>query len=184
VSAPRTGPDHDGAGQPGDDRVGDESHQPEDGAAAVGALGVRGHAAQRGDQVAADDPPDDEVAAGQAVVVTVLQRHDICPRHRAVRGGLGRRDDLFGHAGLSAAVGRGDQQRVGRGGRVDHQRGADGIVTDQAASGRCEVGANRLSYALETMPHGTWGGTTREKRKEMRVPLAVRSPVQSEGPCA
>ena len=45
---------------------------------------------------------------------------------------------------------------------------------------RGAVGKNCLSYALRTMPHGIWGGTTREERIAMRVPPAVHSQVPAE----
>ncbi len=38
--------------------------------------------------------------------------------------------------------------------------------------GRCLVRKNCLSYALQTMPDGIWGGTTAEERRKMRVRLA------------
>jgi WhiB family redox-sensing transcriptional regulator len=34
---------------------------------------------------------------------------------------------------------------------------------------RCRVRADCLSYALETMQHGIWGGTTPEERAAMRA---------------
>src|SRR5271166_4115986 len=136
--------DHDGAGQNGDDRVRAEGDQPVEGAAGGGGPGAGGDAEQRGDEVAADAPPDDEVEAGQAAVVTGLHRHDVGHRHRAVLAGLDRGDDLLGRAGLRASGGGGDEQGVGFGGRVDHQRGADGVVADQAAGGRLARGRGRV----------------------------------------
>ena len=53
------------------------------------------------------------------------------------------------------------------------------ISSAKAVCGRCEVGKHCLSYALRTMPHGIWGGTTREERIAMRVPPAV----QVQVPC-
>jgi WhiB family transcriptional regulator, redox-sensing transcriptional regulator len=38
----------------------------------------------------------------------------------------------------------------------------------KAVCGRCAVRANCLSYALEIMPEGIWGGTTREERQAAR----------------
>ncbi len=60
------------------------------------------------------------------------------------------------------------------------------ISSAKAVCGRCSVGENCLSYALETVPHGIWGGTTREERIAMRVPRAVHGQVQArvEGSCA
>ena len=55
------------------------------------------------------------------------------------------------------------------------------INSAKAVCGRCEVDENCLSYALETMPHGIWGGTTREERIAMRVSPAVQ--VQVQMPC-
>ena len=54
------------------------------------------------------------------------------------------------------------------------------INSAKAICGRCAVGKNCLSYALRTMPHGIWGGTTREERIAMRVPPALHSQVQAE----
>lgn len=51
----------------------------------------------------------------------------------------------------------------------------------KAVCGRCAVSKNCLSYALRTMPHGIWGGTTREERITMRVRSALRSQVRGEG---
>jgi hypothetical protein len=58
------------------------------------------------------------------------------------------------------------------------------ISSAKAVCGSCEVDKNCLSYALETMPHGIWGGTTREERIAMRVPsaLQVQVQVQVHGP--
>ena len=61
------------------------------------------------------------------------------------------------------------------GGAVEQIRSA------KAVCGRCEVDKNCLSYALETMPHGIWGGTTREERIAMRVSPAVQ--VEVRVPC-
>ncbi len=55
------------------------------------------------------------------------------------------------------------------------------INSAKAVCGCCAVGKNCLSYALRTMPHGIWGGTTMEERIAMRVPPAVHSPVRVEG---
>jgi WhiB family redox-sensing transcriptional regulator len=41
--------------------------------------------------------------------------------------------------------------------------------------GGCDVRANCLSYALETMPEGIWGGTTQEERHAARRSLARRA---------
>jgi WhiB family transcriptional regulator, redox-sensing transcriptional regulator len=38
----------------------------------------------------------------------------------------------------------------------------------KAVCDRCEVRASCLSYALETMQHGIWGGTTTDERTAMR----------------
>jgi WhiB family redox-sensing transcriptional regulator len=54
------------------------------------------------------------------------------------------------------------------------------VSSAKAVCGRCEVCADCLSYALETMPHGIWGGTTREERIAMRAPAQAQWP----GPCA
>lgn len=40
--------------------------------------------------------------------------------------------------------------------------------TAKAVCGRCVVHANCLSYALEAMPEGIWGGTTLEERHAAR----------------
>ena len=56
------------------------------------------------------------------------------------------------------------------------------ISSAKAVCGRYEVDKNCLSYALETMPYGLWGGTTREERIAMRVSPAVQ--VQVRMPCS
>jgi len=38
----------------------------------------------------------------------------------------------------------------------------------KAICGHCAVRANCLSYALEAMPEGIWGGTTPEERRAAR----------------
>ena len=38
----------------------------------------------------------------------------------------------------------------------------------KAVCGRCAVSEDCLSYALQTMPEGIWGGTTREERIAIR----------------
>jgi WhiB family transcriptional regulator, redox-sensing transcriptional regulator len=50
--------------------------------------------------------------------------------------------------------------------------------------GGCEVRAKCLSYALETMPEGIWGGTTREERRAARRYSACRASAQSCGTVA
>ena len=54
------------------------------------------------------------------------------------------------------------------------------VNSAKAVCGGCPVRKNCLSYALLTMPHGIWGGTTREERIAMRLRL-VRSRAQAEG---
>ena len=49
---------------------------------------------------------------------------------------------------------------------------ADQVRSAKAVCGRCEVLAHCLSYALRALPHGIWGGTTREERIAMRMRLA------------
>jgi WhiB family redox-sensing transcriptional regulator len=43
------------------------------------------------------------------------------------------------------------------------------VNSAKAVCGRCTVHADCLSYALETMQHGIWGGTTGEERAAMRA---------------
>jgi len=43
------------------------------------------------------------------------------------------------------------------------------VNSAKAVCGRCKVRADCLSYALETMQHGIWGGTTGEERAAMRA---------------
>jgi WhiB family redox-sensing transcriptional regulator len=45
----------------------------------------------------------------------------------------------------------------------------------KAVCGRCPVRANCLSYALETMPEGIWGGTTEEERRAAHGSRARRA---------
>ncbi len=42
------------------------------------------------------------------------------------------------------------------------------VEAAKAVCGRCVVRANCLSYALEAMPEGIWGGTTLEERRAVR----------------
>ena len=51
----------------------------------------------------------------------------------------------------------------------------------KAVCGRCAVRANCLSYALETMPDGIWGGTTEEERRAERRSWRRRANGQSGG---
>jgi len=54
-------------------------------------------------------------------------------------------------------------------------RALEQIDSAKAVCARCEVRASCLSYALETMQHGIWGGTTAEERTALRVPLRRRA---------
>jgi WhiB family redox-sensing transcriptional regulator len=42
------------------------------------------------------------------------------------------------------------------------------VEAAKAVCGRCVVSPNCLSYALEAMPEGIWGGTTLEERRAAR----------------
>ncbi|HEY6786032.1 MAG TPA: WhiB family transcriptional regulator, partial [Trebonia sp.] len=44
----------------------------------------------------------------------------------------------------------------------------------KAVCGRCAVCADCLSYALEIMPEGIWGGTTQDERRAGRRPSGLR----------
>jgi WhiB family redox-sensing transcriptional regulator len=59
-------------------------------------------------------------------------------------------------------------------------RAVEQVNSAKAICGRCAVRKNCLSYSLRTMPHGIWGGTTREERIAMRLQL-VRSRVPADG---
>jgi len=48
------------------------------------------------------------------------------------------------------------------------------ISSAKAVCGRCKVRAACLSYALETMQHGIWGGTTEDERAALRAASAAR----------
>jgi WhiB family transcriptional regulator, redox-sensing transcriptional regulator len=48
------------------------------------------------------------------------------------------------------------------------------VQTAMAVCDRCEVRASCLSYALETMQHGIWGGTTTDERIAMRRSQAAQ----------
>jgi WhiB family transcriptional regulator, redox-sensing transcriptional regulator len=43
----------------------------------------------------------------------------------------------------------------------------------KAICGRCEVRRDCFCYALRTMPHGIWGGTTMEERVALRARSAA-----------
>jgi WhiB family redox-sensing transcriptional regulator len=49
------------------------------------------------------------------------------------------------------------------------------VNSAKTVCGRCQVHADCLSYALETMQHGIWGGTTGDERAAMRA-LSRRAP--------
>jgi WhiB family transcriptional regulator, redox-sensing transcriptional regulator len=48
------------------------------------------------------------------------------------------------------------------------------VEAAKAVCGPCAVRANCLSYALEAMPEGIWGGTTQEERRAARGRLFSR----------
>ena len=48
------------------------------------------------------------------------------------------------------------------------------VEAAKAVCGPCAVRANCLSYALEAMPEGIWGGTTQEERRAARRRLINR----------
>jgi WhiB family transcriptional regulator, redox-sensing transcriptional regulator len=50
------------------------------------------------------------------------------------------------------------------------------IAAARAICGRCEVRRQCLAYALRTMPHGIWGGTTREERIALRAAVRPGAP--------
>jgi WhiB family redox-sensing transcriptional regulator len=51
----------------------------------------------------------------------------------------------------------------------------------KAVCDRCAVRANCLSYALEIMPEGIWGGTTPEERQAARRSSGRRARAHSRG---
>ncbi len=51
----------------------------------------------------------------------------------------------------------------------------------KAVCGRCAVRADCLSYALEIMPEGIWGGTTQDERRAGRRPSGLRPGGRSRG---
>jgi WhiB family redox-sensing transcriptional regulator len=59
-------------------------------------------------------------------------------------------------------------------------RAVEQVNSAKAVCDRCAVRKKCLSYALRAMPHGIWGGTTREERIAMRLRL-VRTRAQAEG---
>ena len=50
----------------------------------------------------------------------------------------------------------------------------------KAFCGRCDVCANCLSYAVEAMPEGIWGGTTPEERRAARGASLRPAPARRE----
>jgi WhiB family redox-sensing transcriptional regulator len=52
------------------------------------------------------------------------------------------------------------------------------IAAAKAICGQCQVRRKCLAYALQTMPDGIWGKTTREER------IAIRAAVRSAAPQA
>jgi len=69
-------------------------------------------------------------------------------------------------------------------------RALEQVNSAKAVCARCKVRTDCLSYALETMQHGIWGGTTADERAAMRaisrralsptVPRGRRAPDQIE----
>jgi WhiB family transcriptional regulator, redox-sensing transcriptional regulator len=53
--------------------------------------------------------------------------------------------------------------------------GAQQAEAAKTVCGGCSVRANCLSYALEAMPEGIWGGTTPEERRAVRRSSSRRS---------
>jgi WhiB family redox-sensing transcriptional regulator len=62
--------------------------------------------------------------------------------------------------------------------------GARQAEVAKTVCGGCDVRASCLSYALETMPEGIWGGTTREERRAARRSWPRRASTQSRGTVA
>jgi WhiB family redox-sensing transcriptional regulator len=54
----------------------------------------------------------------------------------------------------------------------------------KAVCGGCDVRADCLSYALEAIPEGIWGGTTMEERRAARRSSARRASAQSRSTVA
>ena len=54
-------------------------------------------------------------------------------------------------------------------------------ATAKAVCGRCAVRADCLSYALEIMPEGIWGGTTQDERRAGLRPSGLRPGGRSRG---
>jgi WhiB family redox-sensing transcriptional regulator len=48
-------------------------------------------------------------------------------------------------------------------------RALEQVNSAKAVCVRCKVRADCLSYALETMQHGIWGGTTEDERAAIRA---------------
>jgi WhiB family redox-sensing transcriptional regulator len=53
------------------------------------------------------------------------------------------------------------------------------VEAAKAVCSLCAVRANCLSYALEAMPEGIWGGATQEERRAARGRLISRRPTRS-----
>lgn len=61
-------------------------------------------------------------------------------------------------------------------------RALEQVNSAKAVCGRCKVRADCLSYALETMQHGIWGGTTGDERAAMRtLGRRARNPMARRG---
>jgi WhiB family transcriptional regulator, redox-sensing transcriptional regulator len=61
------------------------------------------------------------------------------------------------------------------------RRAARQAATAKAVCGRCAVRADCLSYALEIMPEGIWGGTTQDERRAGLRPSGLRAGGRSRG---
>ena len=127
--------DDERAEQPGRDRVRHQRAEADEPAAQRRRPGTLRDAERRRDEIAADDPADHEVEAGQPAVVAGLQRHHVADLHVAVLRGLDPVGDLLDRGRDRRPAAGGDQQPVLRAGRVDEQRRAERRVAQPGARG-------------------------------------------------
>jgi hypothetical protein len=85
---------------------------------------ARGDSEQRGDEVSADQPADDEVEGSQAPPVTGLGWYGVGDRRAAVPGCFDLRDDVLHGGRERGSTATGDEQRISLAAGVDDQHAA------------------------------------------------------------
>ena len=125
------GTDDDRSAEAREDGIGDKDDEADDRAAGVCWPGARGDSEQRGDEVSADQPADDEVEGSQAPPVTGLGWYGVGDRRAAVPGCFDLRDDVLHGGRERGSTATGDEQRISLAAGVDDQHAAGGRASPQ-----------------------------------------------------